>query len=66
MRTQFNTRRVASYGGTYTRTIAKPAEPGWRFSFNPAQWWKEWKLRRARKKFTVYMKEHGGRDPWTH
>lgn len=66
MRTQFATRRVASYGGTYTRTVPKASSPGWRVSFNPGQWWKEWKLRRARKKFTVYMKEHEGRDPWTH
>jgi len=65
MKTQFSTRRVASYGGVYTRTAPKSSQPRWRFSFSPSQWWKEWKMRRARKKFTVYMKEHGGRDPWT-
>jgi len=28
------------------------------------QQWKEWKLRRARKKFQVYMKQKSGRDPF--
>jgi membrane associated rhomboid family serine protease len=65
MKTQFSSRRVASYGGTYTRTVtAKSSGP--RFTFSPSQWWKDYKIRRARRKFTVYMKEHGnGRDPWS-
>jgi membrane associated rhomboid family serine protease len=67
IKTQFSARRAPSYGGTYLRS-APPPGSGPRFSFssfNPSQWWKEYKLRRARKKFTVYMKEHGsGRDIW--
>ena len=35
-----------------------------RFDFQ--QWWKEYKLQRARKKFKVYLKKHGSGDgPWT-
>jgi membrane associated rhomboid family serine protease len=34
-------------------------------SFSPGRWWKEYRLRRARKKFQVYMKKHGsGRGPF--
>jgi membrane associated rhomboid family serine protease len=62
MKTQFSTRKVAAYGGTYTRTTP-PSKP--RFSLST--WWKDYKLQRARKKFKVYMKEHGGDrpGPWT-
>lgn len=50
IRSQF-TRRVAVRSGE---------------SFNLARWWKDYKWRRARKKFQVYMKNHGSdRGPWT-
>jgi membrane associated rhomboid family serine protease len=43
------------------RAVARPGE-----GFNLARWWKEYKWRRARKKFQVYMKNHGSdRGPWT-
>jgi membrane associated rhomboid family serine protease len=45
MKTQFGTRRK----------VAVAAGP----SFNLLQWWKDYKLQRARKKFKVYMKKHG-------
>jgi len=51
IRTQFTRRRVA---------VAS------RGRFELGKWWKEYKLQRARKKFQVYMKNHGsGRGPWT-
>jgi len=49
IRTQF-TRRVAA------RSHSR---------FEPGRWWKEYKMQRARKKFQVYMKNHGsGPGPW--
>ena len=26
--------------------------------------YREWKIQRAKQKFQVYMRKHGGRDPW--
>jgi membrane associated rhomboid family serine protease len=68
MKTQFASSRTVSYGGTYPRGTftAAPKAKGPRVSFNLGQWWREYKLQRARKKFKVYMKEHDeGRGPWT-
>lgn len=27
-------------------------------------WYRQWKMQRAKKKFQVYMRKHGGRGPW--
>lgn len=54
MRTQFGPRRVRVASSSFGRG-----------SFNPANWWKEYKRQRARKKFQVYMKKHGSdKGPW--
>jgi membrane associated rhomboid family serine protease len=66
MKTQFGTRRkVASYGGTYPRgAYGRSDGPG--ILARITNWWKEYRLQRARKKFKVYMKRHGDdRGPWT-
>lgn len=66
MKTQFSARRPAIYGGTYPRSVgAASSGPG--FFARIANWWKEYKIQRARRKFKVYMKEHGDRrgGPWT-
>ncbi|MDE3195351.1 MAG: rhomboid family intramembrane serine protease [Acidobacteriota bacterium] len=53
IRTQFSQRRPARRTGGGGR------------SFDPGKWWKDYKMARARKKFQVYMKNHGSdRDPW--
>ena len=46
----------------FTRRASVPSSGG----FNVARWWKDYKWRRARKKFQVYMKNHeSDRGPWT-
>jgi hypothetical protein len=27
-------------------------------------WYRQWRMQRAKKKFQVYMRKHGGRGPW--
>jgi membrane associated rhomboid family serine protease len=54
------------FGFIYIKTqfgIRRTAGPGFDFDFQRR--WKEYKLQRARKKFTVYLKKHGSDDgPW--
>jgi membrane associated rhomboid family serine protease len=65
MKTQFSSRRTVVYGGTYPRGGAAVAS-GPRLTVRIANWWKEYKLQRARRKFKVYMKDQGDRrGPWT-
>ncbi len=34
-------------------------------SFSPGDWWRDYKMQRAKKKFQVYMKKHGSdKGPW--
>lgn len=49
--------------GLLLRLGGKPGA-GWDPVASFRKQWKEWKLRRARKKFQVYMKRKSGRDPF--
>ena len=67
MKAQFGARnRAPLAGGLGLRSSAVPnVRLGVKKeSFNLQRWWKEYKLKRAKKKFQVYMKKHGGDEPW--
>ena len=54
---------ILSRTGMLQRLGGKPGA-GWDPVASFRKQWKEWKLRRARKKFQVYMKRKSGRDPF--
>ena len=56
---------VAHLGGmAFGYLYLKRRLPSWRLP-DVRGAWRQWRLARAKRKFQVYMRKHGGRDPWS-
>jgi hypothetical protein len=45
----------------------RPGKTGGSNPFESArQYYQNWRLQRAKRKFQVYLRKHGGQDPWIH
>ncbi len=64
MKTQFSAPRRVVYGGAYART-APSIRVGLPIRVRIQNWWRDYKLQRARKKFKVYMRNQDRKGPWT-